>query len=60
MLLDQFLFSPALQQWLNDRGVHSLAQMHASFNNLHRITALLYKQQWLLAPFGQSLEGMCI
>lgn len=54
---DGFLQSDELRLWVKTMGGKSLIDIHASFNNMSILTAILKKEQLLNYPAGRDFSG---
>lgn len=53
-----FLKSPALKEFLKRHKSKSLAEIHTSFCNFDRFTAIIAKQRALAYPQGRDFNGV--
>lgn len=56
--LAQFLRNPQLEDFCRAHGASTLAEIHASFCNKDRISAIIQKQRLLSYPQGQYINGL--
>jgi hypothetical protein len=54
----QFLRSPQLEAFCQQYNASTFAEIHSSFCNKDRITAIIQKQQLLSYPNGQDINGL--
>lgn len=57
-LLAQFIRSPELESFCQQYDAYSLAEIHASFSNVDRISAIIQKQRLMTYPAGQHFNGV--
>jgi hypothetical protein len=53
-----FLKSPALQAFCKQYNTQTLPELHHSFSNMDRFSAILRKKRLLEYPAGQSYNGV--
>ncbi|EAW25652.1 uncharacterized protein NFIA_044710 [Aspergillus fischeri NRRL 181] len=58
LTLAQFLRSPELEALCQQYNASTPAEIHASFSNTDRISAIIQKQRLLSYPAGQSFNGV--
>jgi hypothetical protein len=56
--LARFLRSPELETFCQQYNALSPAEIHASFSNIDRISAIIQKQRLLTYPAGQHFNGV--
>jgi hypothetical protein len=54
----QFLRNPQLEEFCRQYGASTLAEIHKSFSNKDRISAIIQKQRLLSYPQGQYVNGL--
>jgi hypothetical protein len=57
-MLDGLLRNPALREFCLQHQGKSLIDIHQSFANMDKISALIYKQRLLSYPEGQDIAGV--
>lgn len=57
-LAAQFIRSPELESFCRQYDAYSLAEIHASFSNVDRISAIIQKQRLMTYPAGQHFNGV--
>lgn len=54
----KLLRSPLLEEWAKSHGQNTPVQVHASLANLDRFQKIILRENLLLYPYGQQLEGV--
>jgi hypothetical protein len=57
MTSESFLHSAELQSFVRENKGRTLAEIHASFNNIDIVQSLIRKQQLLDFPAGRDFQG---
>lgn len=53
-----FLKNPALQEFCQQHNGQTLSQIHESFVNMDRFSAIIHKQRLLMYPEGRDFNGV--
>ena len=54
----QFLRNPQLEDFCQEYGASTLAEIHKSFSNKDKISTIIQKQRLLSNPQGQYINGL--